>query len=364
MASANSETSTGDAGAVPYRVVEGVAQTDRETVLALWRDGGLGQQVLGANHAHDAARFEWYYLQNPQGIARVYLLKHAGSDRPIGTMGIGPRMFWVAGAELVGGTLVDFVTHPKHRSAFPALMLQRQSRALGLASMQVVYGLPDAKAAAICRRLQSQVQFEVPRWVHVVHAAPYLARLVPSGIASVIGACLGLAHAATLAVRLAGCGVVGEWLSHFDDRFDALWSSVDKRTRIIGQRDSAFLRWRFGQQPGRQHRIFVSRPRGARDIRTYFICEIEAGVLVVKDCLSQGSPQQIAIDLLLLCRAARALPVKSLELLLQADESWNRALASAAFKRRSHRPFFATLAPDHQIPGELQWYVTQADEDV
>jgi hypothetical protein len=183
-------------------------------------------------------------------------------------------------------------------------------------------------------------------------------------LATLAGVCVDLLSSTAVALKLSGSAAVGEWVERFDERFDRLWCSIDKRTYVIGQRDTAFLTWRFGQQPARKHLIFVARAQSAPDLRSYFVCEIEAGALVVKDCLSSGSPGEIAIDLQLLCRAARRLPVKSLELLLNADDKWQRALAKAGFKRRSHRPFFATLAANNQVPNELCWYVTQADEDV
>lgn len=350
--------------AVPYNVVKGTARGDRDAILSIWREGGLGQHEGHADLAYDHARFEWFYLINPQGPAYVYLLTHTEFERPVGAMGIGPRLFSIAGVTQLGGTLVDFVTHPKHRSAYPALMLQRRSRELALESMRIVYGLPEAKAAAICRRLQSQVQFDVPRFVRVVRSAPYLSRVMPGGLATLAGTCVDLLNRAAVAFQLARSGAVGEWVEQFDERFDRLWSSAEKRTYIIGQRDAAFLRWRFGQQPARKHLIFVARAQSAQELRSYFVCEIDGGALVVKDCLSSGSAAQIAVDLQLLCKAARGLPVKSLDLLLSADERWQRALSKASFKRRSHRPFFATLASDYSVPNELCWYVTQADEDV
>jgi hypothetical protein len=278
-------------------------------------------------------------------------------------MGIGPRLFSIAGVPQLGGTLVDFVTHPKHRSAYPALMLQRRSRELALESMQIVYGLPEAKAAAICRRLQSPVQFDVPRFVRVVRTAPYLKRFMPMGIATLAGTCVDFANRALVAFQLSRSGAVGEWIAQFDERFDRLWSLIEKRTCIIGQRDSAFLRWRFAEQPGRKHLIFIARSRNSPELRSYFVCEVDIGALVVKDCLSSGSAAEIAIDLRLLCQAARSLSVKSLDLLLNGDDKWQHALVKAGFKCRSYRPFFATLAPDRPVPPE-RWYVTQADEDV
>lgn len=98
--------------ATPYSVVTGTAQNDQDIILSIWREGGLGQQEGHTDPAYDHARFEWFYLVNPQGIAYVYLLRHAESGRPVGAMGIGPRLFSIAGVPQLGGTLVDRALTP------------------------------------------------------------------------------------------------------------------------------------------------------------------------------------------------------------------------------------------------------------
>jgi hypothetical protein len=230
--------------------------------------------------------------------------------------------------------------------------------------MRVVYGMPDAKAAAICRRLQSDVELAVPRFVRVVRAAPYLVRFVPKPVARLVGACVDAVDKVVVAVSLSVSGATGEWVHQFDERFDRLWAAVEKSGCVIGHRTATFLQWRFGQQPGRKHLIFTTRSHHSAELRSYFICEIDQGALVVKDCLSVGTPVAIANDLRLLIQAARHLSVKSVELMLSANEEWQRALGKASFKCRSHRPFFATLASNQPLPDGLRWYVTQADEDV
>lgn len=363
MATGNAGSSA-NVGTTSYRVTPGTAQNDRAVILSLWKEGGLGQQSGANDAALDMARFEWFYLSNPEGVADVYLLTHGDSDRPVGAMGIGPRKFSIAGATQLGGTLVDFVTHPKHRSAYPALLLQRRSRELALFAMRVVYGMPEAKAAAICRRLQSDVELAVPRFVRVVRAAPYLIRFVPKPLASLIGACVDAVDSAVVALSSIGSGTTGEWVHQFDERFDRLWSAVEKSGCVIGHRTATFLRWRFGQQPGRKHLIFTTRPRHSTELRSYFICEIDEGALVVKDCLTIGTSVEVANDLRLLIQAARRLSVKSVDLMLNANEEWQRGLGKVGFKCRSHRPFFATLSSGQPLPNGLRWYVTQADEDV
>lgn len=345
-----------------YRVVVADLDRDEQSIQQLWRDGGLG---LPDGASADADRFNWFYRTNPAGQAQAYLLVHSGEGQAVGTMGIGVRHFSVAGEEARGGTLVDFVVSPKHRSAYPALTLQRQGRQLAFESKDFLYGLPDTKAVIICRRLESHVQFDLPRFVRVIRTRFYLERKLPSWLAGAIGAALDSIDALLTSYQRLPRSVQGQWVDEFDARFDRLWERLDKHQTCLGVRDWAFLRWRFTAQPGHRYRIFAITDARTHELVSYFVCEQGRSALAVKDCLSLASANELKRHLLLLCRAARAGGAASLEIQLSPNATWREALSAVRFIQRSQRPFFATLSEAVQVSGkDLHWYITQADEDV
>ncbi len=133
-------------------------------------------------------RFEWLYLNNPQGPAHLNLL-HSGEDSSlVGMLGVGRRDLHIGGDEAVhAGLLVDFVVSPEHRSAYPALVLQRQGRELALQSLDMLYGLPAPQAVAICKRLETQVWLDFPRYARVLRFRGYVRRLLPAFMAFPLG---------------------------------------------------------------------------------------------------------------------------------------------------------------------------------
>jgi hypothetical protein len=348
--------------APPYTVRRGDAARDVELATALWREGGMGSRH---GEQMDRARYTWFYLDNPRGTARVNLLTH-GAEQAIGFLGIGRRRFFMRGEPVEAGPLVDFVVSPKHRSVFPALLLQREGRAQALQSMDMLYGLPDTKAVAICKRLESQVTFELPRYVRVVRSVAYLQRVAPRWV---------VAPLAFFADALDGLGLrlqlllsrqpVGEWVEDFDERFDRLWQRFEQARYCIGERGSEFLRWRFKRQPARDYKIFTLCEHRSRDLLAYFVCEADGGALRVKDMLSCGRPGDLKAGLLLLSREARRMGLQSVEVQIAADETTIRTLKGSQFLWRSSRPFFAMVnAPLRQTSASVPWYITQADEDV
>jgi hypothetical protein len=335
---------------------------DVSTAVRLWREGGLGATV---GEQVDLARYQWFYANNPQGVARLNFVLHGMEQLPVGFLGIGLRQMYLGNEPVVGGTLVDFVISPRHRSVFPALMLQRQGRADALNSMQILYGLPDTKAVAICRRLESQLTFNLPRYVRVVRSMVYLERQAPHWIAAPLSVFVDTLDRAGICLQLATSQRVGEWLGEFDERFDRLWQKLDRSALCIGLRSREFLQWRFRQQPLRTYRIFVLHRHDDAELLTYFVCEIDSAILRVRDCLNIGTQRDFKVGLLLLSREARRMGLKSVEVQISGPAGLQRTLARAQFLVRSTRPFFAMVGQSLRDRAKsVRWYITPADEDV
>jgi len=344
----------------PYQVVGGDPVQDREHVLQVWRDCGIATMS-----GQDAARYEWFYLQNPADKAQVNFLTTANAEQRIGFLGVGARLFYIDGESHKAGVLVDFMVEPRHRTAMPALLIQRGGQTRALQSMALLYGIPDTKAVAIMNRLGSHVRFELPFYARVMRFRPYLLRHMPTWCATPLAWCVDNADQLITRLRLVTANVVGEWLEAFDARFDRLWDAVPKKNLCIGVRNREFLQWRFCDQPGKRFRIFAVRPRGSGELCSYFVCEFLQGMLVVKDCLHVGSSRQLRYGLLLLCAVARASGANVVNLQVTPMGDFPSALRATFFRQRSKRLFVANANQSIREPcATLQWYVTPADEDV
>ncbi|HEX6637160.1 MAG TPA: hypothetical protein VF033_05850, partial [Steroidobacteraceae bacterium] len=156
-----------------YKVVRGDGRDDRERILALWQRCGFsaGEEA--------SARYDWFYFGNPRGPGRVYLLTHCGEL--VGSLGAGTRWFLPGPARtpLRAAILVDFVVHPSHRTMFPAMLLQRVAREQEMQDVDLVYGLPEAKAAPIFKRLGATQQLTSGSHVRVIRSANYARRHLP-----------------------------------------------------------------------------------------------------------------------------------------------------------------------------------------
>lgn len=346
-----------------YTVAPGAPGKDRDTVAHLWQVSGLGN----LSDEQQQARYDWFYLRNPQGDGEISYLHAASEPGAVGFLGVGRREWLLDGESTAAGVLVDFVVRPDHRTAAPALTLQRRGRERALQWARVLTGLPDVKAVAVFKRLDKHVQFFLPRFARILRYDGYLKRRLPALAARVLGKIIGLCDGGVRSLRLLGGNLRGGWVlfdKPLDGRFDALWQRLDKRGRCVGLRDAKFLAWRFGEQPGFNYRTYcVERPGG--DLVMYFVCDLQGDTLAVKDVLGAGTVQEYTRALLMLANAARHLGAHVVSIQVIGDEVLDRALRAANFVERDKRPFFAVLHDSVRDRGvTMRWYITQADEDI
>ena len=89
---------------------------------------------------------------------------------------------------LNAAAIADFAVARDHRSLGPALMLIRAIASLGSERFDLVYGLPNPSATAVCRRGGLRQIGAVQRYVKVLRWQYLLARRVPSWMAHLLSA--------------------------------------------------------------------------------------------------------------------------------------------------------------------------------
>jgi len=340
-----------------YHVTEAAAATCEDRAVAAWETCRVDLPGSGPEFR---ARFRWMYLDNPAMPATLYLLDHGAEGRCVGFVTVAGRALRKDGESLLAGLLIDFVVDPAHRTAFPALMLQRQAHQAGMRGKDFIYGIPDVKAMPIFKRLNCTFNLNIPRFVRPVRFGKYVARKLPSWLAAPAGALIGVADRVGAAVGSRGCR--GEWVSAFDARFDQLWQAATKPGCVVGRRDAAFLRWRFGA-PGPAMKIFAVSSGGT--LHSYFVGRAEADAFVVKDVFSSAAGSTLDAALNSFVSAARDLGVNAISMSVLPDAELKRALAATRFSERDHRVCFWTLSPERveSLKG-ASWYLTPADEDM
>jgi hypothetical protein len=337
-----------------YRVRAGDPARDRDAVLSAWR-GHIGHED------QIAAKYDWFYLACPHGPPLLQLLSADTGNDCLGTACTGYRRMRLQGEDMRVGVLVDLLVQPEHRSLGPALMLQQGLIAASKESLDVLYGFPNPKAVALCRRVGYRHLTDLVRHVRVLRHGRYLRARLPGWLAWPAGWLLDIVS--TLRDRwlqLPGPRLRHEWRQCADARMDELWRHSPQGNGMVGIRDMQHAQWRFDESPlATTLYLWVISKDSAQ---AWFAVQNKNQVLHVSDFWScDGANGMSRQHVLALLDAARAAGYTSVSMEISGDEAQLQGWKACGFSARGKRPVFAHW--NRAVADEPKWFLTSADED-
>lgn len=340
----------------PYTVETGNASHHRDVLIALWR----GNLAGGSN---SEAKHDWFYANSPEGQPLVLLLREQASGALVGAVSAGPRVLRVNEQDRKAGVVVDFVVDSRHRTLYPALVLQRAMCNTVVQHFGLAYGFPNPRAWPLMERAGYRMLGSMIRYVRVIRVAHYAKQTLLRWLLTPAGALIDR-------VRMALHGAGGRlpqawsiaWLTCFDERFDDLWAKLTDAPAVIERRDTRFLTWRFEQQPNAHYRILTVLDQD-KNLAAYAVCQREGNVLHLRDFLSRGiCDQALACVLQQAAHLARAEGCSSVSLEFLGTPRLQNALKESGWVPRGSRPVM--YATSTGAMDDKDWYLTCADEDL
>lgn len=340
-----------------YIVRAGDPLRDRGAVLSAWR-GHLGREES------IAAKYDWFYLSCPHGPPLLQLLNERTNEACLGTACAGRRRLRLRGEAVRAGVLVDLVVLPEHRSLGPALLLQQGLIAASQGQLDVLYGFPNPKAVALCKRVGYRHLTDLVRHARVLRHEGYLRARLPRWLARPAG---WLADAA-VALRdgwrgLRDARLRREWCDQADTRMDALWRDSPQGNGVLGVRDRLHAQWRFDEAPmARVRYLWLNCARSGAP-QAWFALRTQDATLHVLDFWSvNGADGLSPSHVRALLAAARGAGHASISVEIAGNPAQLQAWHGNGFQPRSHRPVYARWNRD---PGDTPptWFLTSADED-
>lgn len=342
-----------------YVTRDGDALRDRDTVLSIWH-GNLGQED------RIAAKYEWFYLGCPYGTPVLQLLHYTPESADIGTACAGRRRMLWRGRQITAGVLVDLAVLPAHRSLGPALILQQALIQSGMRQLDLLYGFPNPKAAAVFKRIGYERFVDIVRHAHVLRYAGYLRSRLPDWLAYPLGAAADTALAAIDGIkRLFGPRLQYAWSDRADAAMDQLWQNSEKGDGLLAVRDSAHCKWRFDDSPLVRTRYLSLTAPGDAGLQAWFATQVEGNTLHVRDFWSAaGRGHMDEAHLLALLSAARGAGHASVSMEITGDAARLRSWKRCRFVERSRRPVFGRWRPGGKPDLQtMDMFLTSADED-
>ncbi|MDB4957077.1 MAG: hypothetical protein JWO36_4646 [Myxococcales bacterium] len=215
-----------------------------------------------ASAAGTVERFNWLYLENPHGLARLWVAETAQGEI-VGTSAAHPKRAWIDGHLHDILDLSDFAFVPSYRSAGPGLQLLRATLAdIAADDVALSYDHPSRAMLALHLRLGGHDVSARRRWTRLLEVSGPLGQRF-GAVARTAGRLGDLALRGRDVLARKSTRSVSLLQSPCGEEFDRLDRETCTRTRFRVQRSAAALRWRFQRYPMARHEVLCARDRGA-----------------------------------------------------------------------------------------------------
>ena len=281
--------------------------------------------------------WRWEFRDNPSGGGRIWLAVAEGTI--VGQYAVIPVRMQYRGEVAVATLSLDTMTHPDHRHQGVFTTLANSLyKELETEKIPVTYGFPNENSlAGLVSKLDWLYLCSLSVFVKPLRVSRIVERLITNRalafpIKKMSRPLARLLFRPTNAFLHKGREI--KWIDRFDDRMNVFWEQVASRYRIAVVRDSAYLNWRYFDNPGREYRALIAEKGG--EILGYVIlrCMEQFGLRggMIVDLGSQ--PDQEPVLRALLAKAERFFKKQRMDLVacvINGDEKYMAALRKRGF---------------------------------
>jgi hypothetical protein len=203
-------------------------------------------------------KFDWLYLENPLGRARVWILEDAAGTL-VGVSSAFPRRVGLPDRRWDAWVLGDFAVAPEHRAIGPAVALQRAAcESVDRGERPLWYDFPSRSMMAVQSRLGIEPRGEMLRLLYLVRADRVVKKRLPDGL---VGRTALKAGNAVLEIRTAlHRRDASIRVSAFEGDFESSPpAGIEAEGGVSLERSAAYLDWRYRKDPRGRARILEAR---------------------------------------------------------------------------------------------------------
>ena len=313
----------------------------------------------------DSKRFDWLYLDNPFGKARVWISREMAKGSVAGMAAAFPRRVWVNGKSEIGWVLGDFCLNPQYRSLGPALALQREClKEINQAYQTFCYDFPSQVMMAIYRRMGMKAYGNLVRLAKPLRIDRKVRKFVKrewvvQGL-SLPGNLLLKARDHKVNVP---AGITFDFFKEpFGDEFTRLDKEIVLPNSVCLQRSAEYLNWHYLQNPLYQFEVFTARKEGVLQGYLIFYQNGEDGTIVDLRCVPETSHILTLIDRV--TDTLRGRKVMTVSLPIFESHPWTNLFQSRGFVAREESPV-VVYAPGNtdMTQDSCKWFLMYGDRD-
>ena len=353
---------------MPIVIREADPQTDRQVMM----DCLLRNRTRYEENDAFEARFDWAYRDNPHGQGKAWLAVDQNKNHVVGFTSAFPRRVMVAGELLTGWNCADFSIDQEYRTLGVAMKLRRAAKeCVDRGEFDFLFAHPNNRMLAVHEKVGHQAIGKMVRYAALLRLEQKLQALTGNKVASQALAALGNPF---LRLATPGSARAGQYKfcvreeKNFGAEYDRLFEKALAQHRVIVQRDSAYLTWRFLRNP--LYRTCSLRMQYGEDLKGYVLFYEAKGAVHVMEWLAEGGKEEALILLRALVQHLRQAGINSVSLRLHDLNPWLAAAQQLGFRYRddatstviaysnSTQPYATTV-----LDGKT-WFMTVGDRDI
>jgi hypothetical protein len=334
---------------------------ERSTVLGLLKNN--------LPEAAASGRFDWAYLDNPDGAALVWLAETTEGEA-VGTSAAFPRKFRVNGNTVRALVLSDFAIDRRFRTLGPAVALLRATLApIDDGSFEFALDHPSESMLAVYKRLGGTELARLRRYVRLMKVSGAAERRWGEGFrASIMGSVGDFMVRTADRFRGAPRGMtVDVHLGRFNDEFGRLNRVLSERRPVYGERQPIYLDWRY--RSGIRFNYTTVTVRSAGKLLAYAVLQQSDGMSMTiaefvcpEDATIEAALFRALLDISRRCKA------ESLQASCLEGGAWCTVLNRLGFTAREQSAGPVVYSPNGSKWNELltdkdQWWMTDGDRD-
>jgi predicted N-acetyltransferase YhbS len=350
-----------------YRAIPLRLEVHAAALARLWAENMSDGTIAAAI----PARMRWLYEQAPDGPAVTVLALDEGGGEVVGCGSFLPRTARIDGRPCRAAMLCDFAVARPHRLGGAAIAIQRALVEAGRAAgVELLYGFPNEKSAAVFRRVGYRVVGESSTWVKPLRSAWALRRrLGPAAGPLSVPLDAGLRALDAVLARTRS-RVTARALSGADAGAAGIAGAPGAARGITLEKSAAWLDWRYrGVATGPRSLLGVWR-RGEDRLSGVAAYRIDGRQATVDDLLADGGTGGTDALLLALAATARAQGADALTVTYVGPAGFGDGLRRLGFLRRAgRRPLVvhAGLSPEairERACDASSWFLLDGELDI
>lgn len=245
-------------------------------IVVLWKWNMPLDKDLNYEEIED--KCNWFYVNNPYGPCKLWLLRRQDNCDVIGSIGISYRKFKVKSQYLLFGLAQNFAVEKKYRTLGPSIMLLRETYSKKNNESMVIYGGPTDSAVPAFKRVGFKEVGKISRYTKLLNVNEYLKKRLRSSILiTILSECGNFflkIRSKDFWFKLPKNYIVTQ-VKTFDKSFDDLWEKAKENYPVIEERNSVYLNWRFNKCPHQECFIFCLKNKEKDFLVAYLIYKYE-----------------------------------------------------------------------------------------